>query len=253
GGFPVLLRDGEIPTLTDPSGAIRNPRTAVALDDDYIYFVVVDGRNPGVSVGMTYVELAAFIRDVLGADWAINQDGGGSSTMVIDGQVINNTSGNDLRCIKTSTVRGGELTVSGSEDLASKKGSNTIYLPTVRACRTYERAVANGLMMVVSHPKNTSLTFTPGQEITTSDVSTIRLGPGTNYSAITTVGPGTVGMIVDHLNDLEGVFAKGHHWWKVVLGSTAGWVPETDIIPFFEPEQGEESGVDRIWLPFLPE
>lgn len=59
------------------------PRTAVALDESgtQLWLVVVDGRQPSYSVGMTMDQLAAFLVE-LGAHTAINLDGGGSSTLV---------------------------------------------------------------------------------------------------------------------------------------------------------------------------
>lgn len=62
----------------------RNPRTAVGVDDSgrKLTILVVDGRKPGVSVGMSYDELAAeMIR--LGCRRALNLDGGGSSVMAL--------------------------------------------------------------------------------------------------------------------------------------------------------------------------
>ena len=69
-----------------------HPRTAVALrGDGTLLFVVVDGRQPELSVGMTLPELADFLiqRD---ANTAYNLDGGGSSTMVVDGKIVNSPS-----------------------------------------------------------------------------------------------------------------------------------------------------------------
>ncbi len=88
GSFDFLL-DGDIQSYTDAGATTRHPRTAVCFDEDWIYFVVVDGRDPGRSVGMTIDELGRFCRDALGARWGINQDGGGSSTMWVQGQVRN--------------------------------------------------------------------------------------------------------------------------------------------------------------------
>lgn len=51
-------------------------------DGGRLFYVVVDGRQPGYSAGMTLRELAAFLRE-LGADEALNLDGGGSSAMVV--------------------------------------------------------------------------------------------------------------------------------------------------------------------------
>ncbi|HET7143505.1 MAG TPA: phosphodiester glycosidase family protein, partial [Anaerolineales bacterium] len=50
----------------------------------WLYLVVVDGRQPFYSTGATYKELADILLD-LGADEAMALDGGGSSTMVIQG------------------------------------------------------------------------------------------------------------------------------------------------------------------------
>ena len=65
----------------------RHPRTAVALDEagETLFLVVVDGRQPGYSEGVTLPELAAIIQEYGGYD-AINLDGGGSSTLVMAGE-----------------------------------------------------------------------------------------------------------------------------------------------------------------------
>ena len=68
------------------------PRTAVGvIDDNHLVFVVVDGRQSGYSEGVTLTELADIFVD-LGAKTAYNLDGGGSSTMFFDGEVVNSPS-----------------------------------------------------------------------------------------------------------------------------------------------------------------
>ncbi|RLQ81833.1 phosphodiester glycosidase family protein [Salinibacterium amurskyense] len=68
------------------------PRTAVGvIDDNHLVFVVVDGRDPGYSAGVTLPELAEIMQS-LGATTAYNLDGGGSSTMYFNGSVINQPS-----------------------------------------------------------------------------------------------------------------------------------------------------------------
>jgi len=70
----------------------NQPRTAVGvIDDNHLVFVVVDGRSPGYSAGVDMTELAQILID-LGATTAYNLDGGGSSTMYFDGEVINQPS-----------------------------------------------------------------------------------------------------------------------------------------------------------------
>ncbi|MDA0837395.1 MAG: phosphodiester glycosidase family protein [Planctomycetota bacterium] len=76
-----LVRDGEV---IAGNGKDQHPRTAIGLSKDQMkaWMVVVDGRQWGISEGMTLSELAALMKE-LGAHSAINLDGGGSTTMVI--------------------------------------------------------------------------------------------------------------------------------------------------------------------------
>jgi exopolysaccharide biosynthesis protein len=53
--------------------------------------ITVDGRQPGVSVGMNLQELGEYLLS-LGAIDAMNLDGGGSTTMFVDGNVVNTPS-----------------------------------------------------------------------------------------------------------------------------------------------------------------
>jgi hypothetical protein len=70
----------------------RHPRTAVGVRaEGSLVFVTVDGRQPKKSVGMTVDELAGLMLE-LGCVDAINLDGGGSTTMVVKGRVVNNPS-----------------------------------------------------------------------------------------------------------------------------------------------------------------
>jgi exopolysaccharide biosynthesis protein len=68
------------------------PRTAVGvIDDNHLVFVVVDGRQTGYSAGVTLTELADIMVD-LGVTTAYNLDGGGSSTLYFNGEVVNQPS-----------------------------------------------------------------------------------------------------------------------------------------------------------------
>ena len=70
----------------------RSPRTAVGvLADGRALFATVDGRRPPLSVGMTLDELARLMVE-FGAIEAMNLDGGGSTTMVVDGKMVNTPS-----------------------------------------------------------------------------------------------------------------------------------------------------------------
>ena len=91
---PGLLADGQIPISLDTEvgrAKASNPRTAIGIIDDLHYvFVVSDGRSDD-SEGLSLYELATFMQQ-LGVKTAYNLDGGGSSTMYFNGEVVNNPS-----------------------------------------------------------------------------------------------------------------------------------------------------------------
>lgn len=87
GAGPVLMIHGKVLPLESKRHDYyydTEPRTAIALDKARrkMWWIVVDGRQPHYSEGMTLPELTELMRQ-LGADSAINMDGGGSSTMVL--------------------------------------------------------------------------------------------------------------------------------------------------------------------------
>ena len=66
--------------------AYRHPRTAMALtEDNDLLFITVDGRFSGKAEGMSAKELTLFIKKHFNPRWAINMDGGGSTSMYIKG------------------------------------------------------------------------------------------------------------------------------------------------------------------------
>ena len=92
GGMPLLVKDGDVVAKNDCGTYFceRNPRTAIGTTaDGRVLLVTVDGRAPGLSLGMTLVGLAREMES-LGATWAVNLDGGGGSTMWVRGQGIVN-------------------------------------------------------------------------------------------------------------------------------------------------------------------
>ena len=88
---PVLLEDGSISVSENDEVGMAmasNPRTAIGyLGKNHYVFVVSDGRT-SESAGLSLYELAEFMQS-LGVVDAYNLDGGGSSTMVFKGEVIN--------------------------------------------------------------------------------------------------------------------------------------------------------------------
>ena len=97
---PVLVENGQIAvTENDEVGMAMasNPRTAIGtVAKNHYLFVVSDGRT-SESAGLSLYELANFMKS-LGATKVYNLDGGGSSTMVFQGEVVNNptTNGNKI-------------------------------------------------------------------------------------------------------------------------------------------------------------
>jgi len=97
-GVPQLIKNGKIDITWEQEKAskafaeTRHPRTAVAkLKNGKFLMITVDGRQAGVSVGMNLQELAEYLLS-LGAVDAMNLDGGGSTTMFLDGKVVNTPS-----------------------------------------------------------------------------------------------------------------------------------------------------------------
>ena len=99
---PALVADGAVLDGIDDVEVDTNfgnhsiqgdqPRTAIGVvDDNHLLVVVVDGRSAGYSAGATMTELATLMKG-LGAVTAYNLDGGGSSTLWFDGEVVNRPS-----------------------------------------------------------------------------------------------------------------------------------------------------------------
>jgi hypothetical protein len=89
----VVLDDWKAEGLAaDAFTAGRHPRTLIGIDArGQVWLVAVDGRLPNYSVGMTFADLER-LSDRLQLTDALNLDGGGSTTMVVKGQVVNKPS-----------------------------------------------------------------------------------------------------------------------------------------------------------------
>ena len=105
-GGPRLLRNGrrDIPAYAegfvwpeDPEffyrfGVRRNPRTLAGVTrDGRLLLVAIDGRPPGFSVGASFVESAGVLR-ALGAAEGVNLDGGGSTSLTVGPELVNQPS-----------------------------------------------------------------------------------------------------------------------------------------------------------------
>ena len=86
-----IIRQGEQTYFKDKGGLARHPRTFWGCGPEGVVFGVVDGRQKGWSVGMTYEEMDNFLKPYKLTS-ILNLDGGGSTTLVIDGKVQNKPS-----------------------------------------------------------------------------------------------------------------------------------------------------------------
>jgi len=99
-GGSIITRGGKKTKIQEPRNSSslnsysvrsmfeRHPRSAVGFSKTHIFFATVDGRQRGLSVGMTLEELGAYMAKI-GCDEAINLDGGGSATFWYRGRVVN--------------------------------------------------------------------------------------------------------------------------------------------------------------------
>jgi hypothetical protein len=100
---PLLVADGRVvfDRAGDPEGFSagagqfdsditdgRHPRSAIGISDEDLFLVCCDGRRTGVDAGLSLDELADFMV-ALGCRDAMNLDGGGSTTLVHRGHLLN--------------------------------------------------------------------------------------------------------------------------------------------------------------------
>jgi hypothetical protein len=99
-GAGLLRLHGKVPTNWESGEALnpanfinmRHPRTLIGIDrGGFIWLVAIDGRQPEYSVGMTFADLERLC-DRLDLTDALNLDGGGSTTMVVNGRIVNKPS-----------------------------------------------------------------------------------------------------------------------------------------------------------------
>ena len=96
---PSLIENGEI--SVDQNTEVRqamtkNPRTAIGIVDKNHYILVVSDGRTNESEGLSLYELAEVLKEY-GATTAYNLDGGGSSTMYFNGNIVNNPTTNGHR------------------------------------------------------------------------------------------------------------------------------------------------------------
>lgn len=95
---PILIVDGKDARLDENSfNRNRHPRSAVGTADKKVYLVAVDGRNAENAQGVSLWEFTKIMRWI-GAEYALNMDGGGSTTLYAEGEngngIVNHPSDN---------------------------------------------------------------------------------------------------------------------------------------------------------------
>lgn len=297
-GINLYLQDGLVGNCTVPSGLswtdtytaigadrtlVANgvrinhdstpaPRTVIAYNDEYLYFVVAEGHaiveeqddggyNYLGRTGITFNDLSDFMIDQLGAQWAVNLDGGGSSAMVIGG--INRVHTTDLyycpqyfassslcpNCQPPANQRAPLAPavfeawnqspaleqVTAIEDRQADEAV-TIDYSLGSGTGLCQRRIPNGLAMVAVQPMKTSTRFAPVEGAVAFQVLRglqVRQGPGRNYPLLAYVpynpAAPALGLVIPHSNHLDGVYATGSYWWYVEINGQRGWVDQAQI------------------------
>jgi len=261
GGDYHFLNDGTIREYEEmPDAVVGNSRSAIVYNDEYIFFIVVDKCNPNVSEGIKISELGTFAINYLGANWGVSLDSGGSSTMVVLGDVVNNTSLNNTTCsppgsstasVESYSIKVGDQSGNILENVARNPADEGINGEDVKLVKDdfrsstyqvdtlFEPFVANSMMIVAVKPMERSSTFSEAQKVYAKSATNLYLGPGTNYGVLGTTNIGSEGEVASHGNDMNGVLAKGAYWWFIDFGEITGWVREDTLqggtIPGFTP------------------
>ncbi|HEY0549490.1 MAG TPA: phosphodiester glycosidase family protein [Verrucomicrobiae bacterium] len=119
GTGPMLVHEGKIYEVTARMSEQLHPRSALGWNERYLYLAVADGRQPGLSVGIQLSQMAKFMID-LGCDEVINMDGGLSTTLMLNGAVINHPS-NGVRTSKGVTTGGYERDIANAIVILRKR------------------------------------------------------------------------------------------------------------------------------------
>ena len=88
GGGPALVHQGRPTGKSATRSFERHPRSAFGWNDRHCFLAVVDGRQAGLSVGMTLAEWSEFLVEV-GCQEAVNLDGGGSTELIAGDRILN--------------------------------------------------------------------------------------------------------------------------------------------------------------------
>jgi len=231
------------------------PRTAVAISRDDIYLIAAEGHpyqtadGEPARTGMSLWDLANFIVDELDAQYAANLDGGGSTTMVVNGRVVTRP-GDYFPMICGQVYAPGVLQAQphqnsaypapgepaaaappsqqGAEDAAGGSDVTAVW-GQASPDGVCQRPVVNGLAIIAAEPMAKSRALNTGQPVLTGKLTALRQGPGTNYGIFERLPAGTALTVVSPGENLNGIYATGTAWWYVQMDELSGWVDERDL------------------------
>jgi hypothetical protein len=182
GGNHPLVVDGEPRTFSDPAA---HPRSAIGIADGgaTMFLVVIDGRQTHAR-GMTLTELGEFMAD-LGAEYALNVDGGGSSTLVT------RTPATDELAVINSPSDGEERRVANGLGLFTDDGTGRLagFRITAESDRVFPGLTRT--LTALGHDE-TFAAVDSNPRWRTPDRRTVGIGRGAgNELAVTGLAPGT--------------------------------------------------------------
>ncbi|MEG2570614.1 MAG: phosphodiester glycosidase family protein, partial [Clostridia bacterium] len=128
-GNRLLVSEGEVRQL---SGSERAPRTVIGLKPDgKVVFYTIDGRMSGYSVGATFMQAGRIMKD-LGCSYAMNLDGGGSTTFVMREpgdamhKLINRPSDGEMRQVANGVILMNSAPVGEAKTLLIKQSGRKV-------------------------------------------------------------------------------------------------------------------------------
>lgn len=235
-----LVEDGE---ALIPRGDGISPRTAIGLNDDYIYFIVAEGRpivtasGEPARTGISLWDLSNFMVDTLQVEWAYNLDGGGSSTMYVDGRIVTRAGDSlPMVCVqgyqplmmRAAVTDGGEAYPGPQTGQPAPANRDLVYGQTSRngIC---QRPLINAIAIMAVEPMIKDTQLHPGQPVVTQRRTALRQGPGTNFLSFSDLPAGSLAVIAEPGSELNGVLASGTHWWYIQVDEQHGWVDVRDL------------------------
>jgi hypothetical protein len=193
-GDQILLLNGAVAPAPNPSD--RDPRTAVGLSQDqrYLFLMTLDGRQPGWSDGADWYDTALWLQR-FGAYNGLNVDGGGSTTMVMEG-----CDGTSLRLNRPSYVA-----AFGRERYI---GHNIgVYAPSLVGPDEGPTVTPAATTALITWP-----TTFPG-------TTRVEYGPTAGYGSSTPLDPR---LVYQHVATLTGLTQGSNYYFRVLSEGTSG-------------------------------